>query len=90
MEFKWKRVDKLKKRTNNQNRIYEYVFVSVLPVILAIWIFTGGTEKTLEKILYAGAYMSNPEMIFTREDYTQKDSLDEMVVSDNMKDKKIF
>ena len=74
----------MEKRTNNKNRISEYVFVSVLPIILVALTFIGGTENAIEKILYAGAYMSNPEMLFIREENTKTEVLNEMTLSDNI------
>ncbi len=79
----------MKNRTNNQNSISDYILILILPSILLIFIFLNGIENSFEKILYAGAYMSNPEIIFTKSDNINSDSLDEMVVSDKIEEKTI-
>ena len=80
----------MQKRTNNPNRIYEYIFISVLPILLVVWISLGGVEKSFEKILYTGIYMSNPEALFMYDNNIKTDSLDEMVVSDSVNDKNVM
>ncbi len=78
-----KRDDFLKKRTNN-NQIYEYVFVLIIPISIIFTIFFLGIEKSFEKIVYAGAFLSNPEAIFQKVDSSEKnDTIAEMTISDN-------
>ena len=62
----------------------------MLPILLVVWLFSGGVEKTFEKMLYTGIYMSNPEMLFLHNDNIKEDSLNEMVVSDDANEKTIM
>ncbi len=78
----------MQKRTNNSNRVYEYVFISVLPILLIVSLLFGGMENTIEKMLYAGTYLSNPEKIFSKfEENVKSDGIDEMAVSENVSNK---
>lgn len=83
-----KRADFLKKRTNNYDKFFEYVFLSVLPVLLTISLLFGGVEKSLERMLYTGTILANPEMLFQKKDnLTQNDSVQEMAVSEKVDNK---
>ena len=76
----------LKNRTNNQDRIFQYISVLVIPVSLVIAVFFNGIEKTFEKIIYAGAVLTNPQIILNQINDKEKiDSVNEMAISDNIK-----
>lgn len=78
----------MKKRTNNYDKFFEYVFLSVLPVLLTISLLFGGVEKSLERMLYTGTILANPEMLFQKKDnLTQNDSVQEMAVSEKVDNK---
>ncbi len=76
----------LKNRTNNQERIFQYISVLAIPVSLVIAIFFSGIEKTFEKIICAGAVLTNPQIILEQMNGKEKsDSVNEMAISDNIK-----
>lgn len=75
----------MKNRTNNRDSVFEYILVSVIPVSLVISVFFTGVEMTLEKIVYAGAVLTNPRSVISQiYDSEKSDYVDEMAVSDNM------
>lgn len=68
----------LKNRTNNQDRIFQYISVSIIPIFLVILIALSGVEKSFEKIIYAGAVLSNPQILFNQINENEKtDYIDE-------------
>ncbi len=73
----------MKKRTNNLNKVLEYIFISVLPILLIISFLFYGLDNSLEKILYVGMYLSNPQLIFKIDnEQVKSNKIDEMAVSD--------
>jgi stage II sporulation protein P len=68
----------MKNRTNNQDRIFQYISVSIIPIFLVILIALSGVEKSFEKIIYAGAVLSNPQILFNQMNENEKtDYIDE-------------
>ena len=68
----------LKNRTNNQDRVFQYISVSIIPVFLVILLAFSGMEKSFEKIIYTGAVLSNPQILLNRTDENKKsDYIDE-------------
>lgn len=84
MTFMWKRADKMKKRTNNKETLSEHILLIILPLILLILVFSNGLEKSFEKILYTGAYLSTPETMLLKNKEKTSDSINEMVGSDTI------
>lgn len=74
----------MKKWTNNDNKVFNYIFISIVPVFLIVFLFFGGLEKSFERILYAGAIASNPEMLVQRFNNVKSDNIEEMAVSENV------
>ncbi len=86
IEYFAKRDGLLKNRTNNQDRIIQYISVSIIPFCLVIALFFGGVENAFEKIIYTGAVLSNPNIILNELNNDEKnDNIDEMAVSDSVK-----
>ena len=54
----------MNKRTNIQEKIFEYVIKSIIPVILAISLLVGGIEESLNRMISIATYMVNPDKIF--------------------------
>lgn len=76
----------MKNRTNNQDRFFHYISVTIIPVCLVVSLLFGGIEKSFEKIIYAGAILSNPQILLNIIDDGEKsDFIDEMAVSENIK-----
>ena len=76
----------LKNRTNNQDRIFQYISVSIIPIFLLILFTFSGLEKSFEKIIYAGAVLTNPQIMLKQiNDNEKSDSVNEMANSDNIK-----
>lgn len=68
----------MKNRTNNQDRVFQYISVSIIPVFLVILLAFSGMEKSFEKIIYTGAVLSNPQILLNRTDENKKsDYIDE-------------
>ncbi len=75
----------MKNRTNNSNKLFESIFISILPVALSVCVCSSGIENTFEKFLYAGAYLANPEMLVNlNKDETENNNIDQFAVSDNV------
>ncbi len=76
----------MKNRTNNKDRIFHYVSIAVIPILLVVSLLLGGTEKSFKKIIYAGAFLSNPKIFFEQISNNEKsESINEMANSDNIK-----
>ena len=54
----------MNKRTNIQEKIFEYVIKSIIPVTLAISLLVGGIEESLNRMISIATYMVNPDKIF--------------------------
>ena len=54
----------MNKRTNIQEKIFEYVIKSIIPVTLAISLLVGGIEESLNRMVSIATYMVNPDKIF--------------------------
>ncbi len=65
--------------------MFEYIFISILPVALLICLFLGGAENSFEKLLYTGVCLSNPELIINlNKNETENNNIDQFAVSDNV------
>ncbi len=75
----------MKNRTNNQDRIFQYISVSIIPICLVISLMFCGIEKSFERLVYTGAILSNPQIILNKLSNNEKsDNIDEMAVSDSI------
>ncbi len=75
----------LKKRTNNQDGPLQYVSVLIIPIFLIFSIAFGGIEKPLEKLVCAGAVLSNPQVVFNKFNKEEKNGhINEMAASENI------
>ena len=54
----------MNKRTNLQEKIFEYIIKSIIPITLAIVLVVNGFESTLSHIISATMYMIYPENTF--------------------------
>ena len=79
-----KRVDFLKKRTNNQERFFQYISISIIPIFLIISLSLYGIENSFEKIVYAGVILSDPKNFFQHHNEEKSDSIIEMAISDKV------
>ena len=75
----------LKKRTNNQEGLFQYIAVMIIPFFIVVSLIINGIEKSFEKIMYTGALLSNPRSIFTLVSNDEKsDNIDELSNSENI------
>ena len=54
----------MNKRTNLQEKIFEYIIKSIIPITLAIVFVVNGFESSFNHIVSATAYMIHPENLF--------------------------
>ena len=74
----------MKNRTNNQDRFFQYIAIFLIPVFLIVTLLLNGIEDSFEKIIYAGAILSDPKIIFQQNNSEKSDSINEMANSDNI------
>ncbi len=74
----------MKKRTNNQDRIFQYISIFIIPIFLIITLSLYGIENSFEKIIFAGTILSDPKNAFQKYNYEKSDSIIEMTNSDNI------
>ncbi len=75
----------MNKRTNNSNRAFDYIFISVLPVILSVCLLVGGLENSIEKLLFASVYLSNPNLLIkTTKTETSADEINQFTMSEKV------
>ena len=74
----------MKNRTNNQDRIFQYIAIFLIPIFLIVTLLLNGIEDSIEKIIYAGAILSDPKIIFQQNNNEKSDSINEMANSDNI------
>ena len=74
----------MKNRTNNQDRIFQYIAIFLIPIFLVVTLLLNGIEDSFEKIIYAGAILSDPKIIFQQNNNEKSDSINEMANSDNI------
>lgn len=75
----------LRKRTNNQESLFQYIAITVIPFCIIISLLFNGLEKSFEKIVYAGAILSNPKSLLSLiEGKEESDSVEKMANSENI------
>lgn len=75
----------MKKRTNNQECFFQYISISIIPIFLVISLLIGGVEESFERIIYAGAILSDPQILLNKFDENRKsDSINDMANSENI------
>lgn len=76
----------MKNRTNNHDSVFQYISASIIPVCLIVSLILGGLEKSFERIIYAGAILSNPQILINKTNNEEKtDYINEMANSESIR-----
>ncbi len=76
----------MKNRTNNKDRFFYCILIAIIPIYIIISLIPNGISKSFERLIYAGAVLSNPNILVEKiNDSEKNDYIDEMTASDNIK-----